>query len=158
MKVYISRHGEAVGTAPTDALRPLTERGREALLAHWQTLKDSGVMLSALVVSPYLRAQQTADCIDQVYGGLKRVECDALVPDASPLVLLEWLMRNPVADNSVLVSHMPLVAQLTAVWTGTTDRIGYNVGTVASLDVDVAAAAGARLLWLRSPGESAAGR
>ena len=53
---------------------------------------------------------------------------------------------------------MPLVAQLTASWTGSAERIGFNVGTVASLDVDVAAAGGARLLWLRSPGEAVAGR
>ncbi|MCK0152280.1 phosphohistidine phosphatase SixA [Alcanivorax sp. S6407] len=158
MKLFISRHGEAVGTAATDALRPLTERGREALLAHWQQLKDSGVSISNLVVSPYLRAQQTADCIAQVYGGLKRQDCDELIPEASPLLLLNWLLANPVQDNTVLVSHMPLVAQLTGVWTGSTDRIGYTVGTVACLDVDVAAAAGARLLWMCSPGESVAGR
>ena len=158
MKVYISRHGEAVGTAPTDALRALTERGRASLLDHWQQFKDSGLPVSGLVVSPYVRAQQTADCISQVYGGLKRRDCDELVPEASPLQLLAWLMANPVVENTVLVSHMPLVAQLTGVWTGSRDRIGFAVGTVACLDVDVAAADGARLLWLCSPGESLAGR
>lgn len=158
MKLFISRHGEAVGVAATDALRALTERGRESLLSHWQQLKDSGVVLTGLVVSPYVRAQQTADCIAQVYGGLKRVDCDELIPEASPQRFLEWLMANPVGENTVMVSHMPLVAQLTGLWTGTLDRIGYSVGTVACLDVDVAAADGARLLWLCSPGESLAGR
>ena len=28
MRVYLCRHGEAVAQAPTDAERPLTERGR----------------------------------------------------------------------------------------------------------------------------------
>lgn len=158
MKLLISRHGEAVGVAPTDALRPLTERGREALLAHWQELKQNGVRVSSLVVSPFVRAQQTADYIDQVFGGVKRVDCDQLVPEASPQALLEWLLANPVSENTVLVSHMPLVAQLTALWTGSTNRIGFAVGTVACLDVDVAAASGARLLWMCSPGESIAGR
>ncbi len=114
--------------------------------------------VSGLLVSPYLRAQQTADCIDQVYGGLMRINCDELVPEASPALLLDWLLANPVSENTVLVSHMPLVAQLTAVWTGSTARIGYTVGTVACLDVDVAAASGARLLWMCSPGESLVGR
>ncbi len=158
MKLFISRHGEAVGTASSDALRPLTERGRGDLLAHWEQLKRNGVSVSGLLVSPFLRAQQTADCIDQVFGGLKRVDCDQLVPEASPLGLLDWLMANPLSDNTVLVSHMPLVAQLTGLWTGSTSRIAFAVGTVACLDVDVAAASGARLLWLCSPGESMAGR
>lgn len=158
MRLYISRHGEAVGTAATDAERALTERGREALVDHWQRLKASGVRVSGLLVSPYLRAQQTADCIAKVYDGLKRQECAELVPEASPHRLLEWLLLNPVGEETVLVSHMPLVAQLTGVWTGSVDRIGYAVGTVSCLDVDVAAAEGARLIWMCSPGESLAGR
>ena len=158
MRLFISRHGEAVGSAATDALRPLTERGQRDLVTHWQGLKESGVNLSGMVVSPYLRAQQTADCIAEVYSGLPRTDCDELVPEASPLLLLNSLLANPVAENTVLVSHMPLVAQLVGMWTGSTDRIGFAVGTVACLDVDVAAVAGARLLWLCSPGESLAGR
>ena len=158
MKLYLSRHGQAVSRAPTDAQRPLTETGRAALLAHWQGMRDSGIAVSALIASPFVRAQQTADCIDQVYGGLPRQTCEQLVPDANPQALFDWLLANPPADNAVLVSHMPLVAQLTASWTSSVERIGFNVGTVACLDVEVAAAAGARLLWLRSPGEAVSGR
>ncbi len=158
MKLYLSRHGQAVSQAATDALRPLTEAGRAALLSHWQSLQGRGVQINGLIVSPYLRAQQTADCIDQVYGGLPRQTCEQLVPDANPQALFDWLLANPPGDNAVLVSHMPLVAQLTASWTGSVERIGFNVGTVACLDVEVAAAAGARLLWLRSPGEAVSGR
>lgn len=158
MRLYLSRHGQAVSQAATDAQRPLTESGRAALLAHWQLMRSNGIAVAALIASPYVRAQQTADCIEQVYGSLPRRTCDQLVPDAHPGELFEWLLANPPVDNTVLVSHMPLVAQLTASWTGSMDRIGFNVGTVASLDVDVAAAGGARLLWLRSPGEAVAGR
>ena len=67
MKLYLSRHGQAVSQAATDALRPLTEAGRAALLSHWQSLQGRGVQINGLIVSPYLRAQQTADCIAQVY-------------------------------------------------------------------------------------------
>lgn len=158
MRLYLSRHGQAVSQAATDAERPLTETGRVALLAHWQLMRDSGVAVSALLTSPYVRAEQTADCIEQVYAGLARGACAALVPDAPPQALFDWLLVNPPRDNTVLVSHMPLVAQLTASWTGSAERIAFNVGTVACLDVDVAAAGGARLLWLRSPGEAVVGR
>jgi phosphohistidine phosphatase len=93
-------------------------------------MRDSGIAVSALIASPFVRAQQTADCIDQVYGGLPRQTCEQLVPDANPQALFDWLLANPPADNAVLVSHMPLVAQLTASWTGSVERIGFNVGTV----------------------------
>ena len=158
MRLYLSRHGQAVSRAATDAERPLTEGGRAALLAHWQIMRDNGITVSALISSPFVRARQTADCIDQVYGGLPRMICDQLVPEAHPQALFDWLLANPPVDSAVLVSHMPLVSQLTASWTGARERIGFNVGTVACLAVDVAAADGARLLWLRSPGETVAGR
>ena len=61
MKLYLSRHGQAVSRAPTDAQRPLTETGRAALLAHWQGMRDSGIAVSALIASPFVRAQQTWD-------------------------------------------------------------------------------------------------
>ena len=148
MRLYISRHGEAVGTAATDAERALTERGREALVDHWQRLKASGVRVSGLLVSPYLRAQQTADCIAKVYDGLKRQECAELVPEASPHRLLEWLLLNPVGEETVLVSHMPLVATLTGLLTeGVGSRVPYGTGSVACLDIDVIAPSGGRLIW-----------
>ena len=81
MKLYLSRHGQAVSQAATDALRPLTEAGRASLLSHWQSLQGRGVQISGLIVSPYLRAQQTADCIAQVYSGLSRQECPYLTPE-----------------------------------------------------------------------------
>lgn len=131
MKLYLSRHGQAVAQAETDALRPLTEAGQAALLSHWQSLQERGVQISGLIVSPYLRAQQTADCIAQVYPGLPRQECPYLTPDSPPKALFDWLLANPPAADSVLVSHMPLVSQLTASWTGVSERVGFNVGTVA---------------------------
>ncbi|KZY30083.1 histidine phosphatase [Alcanivorax sp. HI0083] len=158
MKLYLCRHGQAVSQAATDALRPLTEAGQAALLSHWQSLQGRGVQVSGLIVSPYLRAQQTADCIAQVYSGLSRQECPYLTPDSHPQALFDWLLANPPASNMVLVSHMPLVSQLTAKWTGVPERVGFNVGTVACFDVDVTAANGAQLLWLCSPGEELASR
>ena len=129
----------------TDALRPLTEAGRAALLSHWQSLQDRGVQINGLIVSPYLRAQQTADCIAQVYSGLSRQECPYLTPDSQPLALFDWLLANPQAPNTVLVSQMPLVSQLTAKWTGVPEPVGVNAARDACFAVDVPAAQSAPL-------------
>ena len=64
----------------------------------------------------------------------------------------DWLIEQPSCENLVLVSHMPLVSLLSALWVGEPrSRPGFRVGSVAAFDVDVAAAGGARLLWLRAP-------
>ena len=70
MRVYLCRHGEAVAQAPTDAERPLTERGRLEVMALWQRLREEGVTVDRLIASPYRRAQQTALCIARAYGGM----------------------------------------------------------------------------------------
>ncbi|MCH2555849.1 phosphohistidine phosphatase SixA [Alloalcanivorax sp. C16-1] len=153
MRVYLCRHGEAVAQAPTDAERPLTERGRLEVMALWQDLRAEGVRMERLIASPYRRAQQTALCIARAFGGQEQEACGWLVPEARPQAFLDWLIQQPEQDNTVLVSHMPLVSLLTAAWIGEpTARPAFRVGTVAALDVEVAAPGGARLLWMRGPG------
>lgn len=153
MIVYLCRHGEAVAKAPTDAERPLTERGEAEVMALWQDLRAEGVRIDRLIASPYRRAQQTALCIARAYGGMDQEACGYLVPEANPEQFLDWLLGQPEVDHLALVSHMPLVSLLTATWIGDpASRPGFRVGAVACLDVDVAAAGGARLLWMRAPG------
>lgn len=153
MNVYLCRHGEAVAQAPTDAERPLTERGQAEVLSLWQDLRAEGVRIDRLVASPYRRAQQTALCIARAYGGMDQEACGYLVPEATPEQFLNWLIAQQDVDNLVLVSHMPMVSLLTAAWVGDpSSRPGFRVGAVACLDVEVAAAGGARLCWMRAPG------
>lgn len=156
MKLYISRHGEAQPHAQTDALRPLTESGKQVLRSHWQSLGESGVAPSSLWVSPYLRAQQTATCIEEVCGSLPRNDADWLVPSSSPSNVFSQLQALPLEENSVLVSHMPLVAHLVAEWAGLPRRIGFVEGMLVCLEVDAMMAGGASLRWLHCPGEQRA--
>ncbi|MEP4523850.1 MAG: phosphohistidine phosphatase SixA, partial [Alloalcanivorax venustensis] len=118
MRVYLCRHGEAVAQAPTDAERPLTERGRLEVMALWQRLREEGVTVDRLIASPYRRAQQTALCIARAYGGMDQEACGYLVPEAAPEQFLDWLIEQPPCENLVLVSHMPLVSLLSALWVG----------------------------------------
>lgn len=152
MRLYIVRHGEAQRQAPTDAERALTERGRAQVQALWWNLLGEGVSVNQLVSSPFLRARQTADVIAGLCPGAERSEQALLVPEASPTAVMNWLLEEPSTDGLVLVSHMPLVGQLTgALVESGAARVPFSVGTVACLDLDVAAIGGARLLWLRAP-------
>ncbi len=108
MKLWILRHGEAEGHARTDAERNLTEHGRAEVLQSAAHLIDQPI--SAIIASPYVRAQQTAYLVREALGFLPDIRTVPwLTPDGNPLQVLEQLDTD---DNVLLVSHQPLVGSL----------------------------------------------
>lgn len=147
MKLFIVRHGEAESQAPSDAERQLTARGVAALEGLWEGLAGQ-VKPTMLLVSPYVRAQQTADVIARYYPGVKRQTLDCITPDDDPRRVLAWLGQQADPDGWMLVSHMPLVALLTGLLTEADgSRVPFATGTVACLEMEVMAAGGGRLIW-----------
>ncbi|WP_300730745.1 phosphohistidine phosphatase SixA [Pseudomonas sp.] len=108
MKLWVMRHGEAEPRAATDAQRELTAHGREQVLRSAAFLK--GQPLDAILVSPYVRAQQTAKLVRDALGFKPAlVTVPWLTPDSDPGVALREL---PEAGNTLLVSHQPFVGDL----------------------------------------------
>ena len=108
MKLWILRHGEAEGHARTDAERNLTEHGRGEVLRSAAHL--IGQPISAIIASPYVRAQQTAQLVRDALGFEPQIRTVPwLTPDGNPLHVLEKLDTD---DNVLLVSHQPLVGSL----------------------------------------------
>ena len=108
MKVWILRHGEAEGHAPTDAERNLTEYGRAEVLRSAAHL--IGQPLGAIIASPYVRAQQTAQLVRDVLGFQPEIRTVPwLTPDGDVQRVLEKLDSD---DDVLLVSHQPLVGSL----------------------------------------------
>jgi len=108
MKLWVLRHGEAEGHARTDAERELTEHGRAEVLRSAAHL--IGQPVDAIIASPYVRAQQTAQLVRQALGfeaGIRTVPW--LTPEGNPLEVLNKLDSD---DNVLLVSHQPLVGSL----------------------------------------------
>ena len=111
MKVWILRHGEAEGHAPTDAERNLTEQGRAEVLHSAAHL--IGQRLDAIIASPYVRAQQSAQLVREALGFDAPIRTVPwLTPEGNPLQVLEKLDSD---DNVLLVSHQPLVGSLISV-------------------------------------------
>ncbi|MBI6631090.1 phosphohistidine phosphatase SixA [Pseudomonas paralactis] len=108
MKLWVLRHGEAQGHARTDAERNLTEHGRAEVLRSAAHL--IGQPLSAIIASPYVRAQQTAQLVREVLG-FEPAICTVpwLTPDGDVQQVLRELDTD---DNVLLVSHQPLVGSL----------------------------------------------
>lgn len=108
MKLWVLRHGEAESHAPSDAQRNLTECGREEVLHSAAHL--IGQPISAIIASPYVRAQQTAQLVREALGFVPEIRTVSwLTPDGNPLQVLEKLDTD---DNVLLVSHQPLVGNL----------------------------------------------
>lgn len=108
MKLWILRHGEAQAHARTDAERNLTEHGRDEVLRSAAHL--IGEPLSAIIASPYARAQQTANLVREVLGFAPEIRTVSwLTPEGNPAQVLEKLDTD---DNVLLVSHQPLVGSL----------------------------------------------
>jgi phosphohistidine phosphatase len=108
VKLWILRHGEAEGHARTDAERKLTELGRAEVLRSAAHL--IGQPISAIIASPYVRAQQTAHLVREALGFAPDIRTVPwLTPDCNPQQALEKLDTD---DNVLLVSHQPLVGSL----------------------------------------------
>ena len=106
------RHGEAELMARSDAERNLTDRGLREVRAQAQRL--SGQSALQLLVSPYLRAQQTMQLVREVAGlGQTPQTVDWLVPETHPQQVLEQLQAYDA--DLLLVAHQPLLGRLAGV-------------------------------------------
>jgi phosphohistidine phosphatase len=113
MELLLVRHGIAVerGTVADDSLRPLTPEGRERMAEAARGLARL-VTPQVILSSPWLRAMQTAEVLQEVYG-LGRVRaCEALASADFDAVIdaANETDASPVA----LVGHEPWMSELLA--------------------------------------------
>jgi phosphohistidine phosphatase len=110
VKLWLLRHGEAEPSARTDALRNLTAHGRQQAREAAEHLQ--GRALQVVLVSPYVRAQQTADLACKVLGFTgTRQTVSWLTPDSDLRQALRELDGYAV-DELLLVTHQPFVGAL----------------------------------------------
>lgn len=110
MKLWLLRHGEAEPQARTDAERNLTEGGRRDVRRSATFLR--GKALQTVLVSPFQRAQQTADEVCKALGfsGLRET-VDWATPESDLKEALCGLDLRSEHDL-LLVTHQPFVGNL----------------------------------------------
>jgi phosphohistidine phosphatase len=111
--LWIMRHGLAESQFESDFTRALSLKGKkEALSVAQQLVDNENILPDKMLVSPFLRAQETADI---VHNHLAMSEAykneDLLVHYADPKLLGDFLLSCEHA-NLLVVSHMPIVAEL----------------------------------------------
>lgn len=141
MQLLILRHGEAEARAATDAERALTPRGQQQAQAVGQWLASQGLRPDVVVSSPYRRAQETAAAVlagAAWAAALPTVTCEALVPEGDPRQVERWLAARP-EPLILVVSHMPLVAQLLSWLDGgvLTEGVGFGLAELRGLELPV---------------------
>lgn len=153
MQIFIMRHGEAAIDAASDALRPLTERGkRESIeMAEWMT--KQGHTIDYVLVSPYLRAQQTLDAVKADLVLPNKIETDeGLIPGGNPSHIAHYLraLGDTGYKNILVISHLPLVGYVVAELCPAVCAPMFSTSTIACVDFDLSKGTGG-LLWQVSP-------
>lgn len=119
MQLVIVRHAIAMDRGKfsemedDDRRRPLTDKGRDRMDRGAQGLASLVPEVDLLATSPLTRARQTAEILERHLQVGESVVIDALVPEASPGALLDWLEDLDTEPERVaVVGHEPHLSTL----------------------------------------------
>ncbi|QYK03836.1 phosphohistidine phosphatase SixA [Shewanella zhangzhouensis] len=116
MQLFLMRHGEAGYQAQSDRDRTLTDTGRYHTRLMSNFLNRLVTDFDLVLVSPYLRAQQTWQEVATHFPEPRKwVTADELVPSADPATAASLILayaEQYKADKVLVISHMPLLGYL----------------------------------------------
>ncbi|USR63493.1 phosphohistidine phosphatase SixA [Providencia stuartii] len=155
MQVYIMRHGDAALHAPSDAERPLTQKGidESILMAKW--LKNRGIEIDTVLVSPYLRALQTEKIVgEHLKLPLKNEVLAQLTPGGNAAFVADHIRDLAVtgATAILVVSHLPLVGYLVSQLCPQKEPPMFTTSTIACIELDLAFQK-SDVEWMLSPSQ-----
>lgn len=115
MQVFIMRHGDAALDAASDSVRPLTACGYDESrqMATW--LKGQKVDIKRVLVSPFLRAEQTLGVVGEAMNLPDSVDVlPELTPSGDVGIVNAYLqvLANEGVATVLVISHLPLVGYL----------------------------------------------
>lgn len=150
MNIWVMRHGEAAFNAKTDKERTLTEYGQKTAFEQGQVLgkyfENQSVKLDKVLVSPYLRTQQTWANVREGIQAVSSVQSfanldsvvetwDGITPSGSTLVVEDYLrfLQEEGAKNVLLISHLPLVYDLVEALTQRNASVHFHPAVIAEI-------------------------
>lgn len=145
MKLYVMRHGEAcsptlcAGVLQADHERELTAHGHQEATTAGEWLAEHAPKLDLVIVSPYVRAQQTWQEVAHHVTAEVIETSTEITPDgdaeAFASALLARLQIEP-AEHVLLVSHMPFVCYLTSYLDRSVQPPLFPTAGIAQLDLE----------------------
>lgn len=136
--ILIMRHGEATAMQANDSARHLTQVGQSEAekMGLWLA---KNYMPDALLVSPYTRAQQTAEGVAKKNVFKFSETTSDIIPEGKPQVAADYLetliAAHPQCNTWLIVAHMPIVSYLVDQLSPGNMPI-FNTGAVAVINYD----------------------
>lgn len=150
MKVFIMRHGEAEYFASSDPERQLTQAGIDTSAEVAKNCAGKGFnQFDCVLVSPYVRAQQTWETISSTFTAQNIETCDDITPYGQSEDVYEFvcaLAETKSYQSILLVSHLPLVGYLTSEFAQGMAPPMFPTSGLACIEFDVEQRRG-ELLW-----------
>ena len=116
MQLILWRHADAEDDAVSDLARALTPKGlrQAAQMAAW-FMTQAGPDLTGwkIIVSPAMRAQQTAAALS-TKSGIKPATVASIAPEATSDDILQAAGWPDSADNVIVVGHQPTLGLVIA--------------------------------------------
>jgi len=113
MDLLLLRHADALESAASDLVRPLSPKGHRQAAEVAQRLQASTHQPSLILSSPALRTMETATVVAAVLK-LKVIACPWALPGMSPEAAVEALASYRASDRVLLVGHQPDISLLAA--------------------------------------------
>lgn len=148
------RHGHAEPFGyEHDSERALTTQGYEEVRSTAEQFSTFDEDFDAIFVSPFLRAQQTANEFIKVLGSQSLPQTlDSITPSAKELDVALWLNELPF-ESVLLVTHQPFAYQLLDMLADEPLPSSFQMttATIAALEGELFATACCQFRWAVSP-------
>jgi phosphohistidine phosphatase len=134
LEIHLLRHAHAGDPAKwtgPDTQRPLSAKGRKQAQRLGALLEEQGIEPDAIVSSPRIRAQETAELVAEALG--MTVTLDDRLAGPLDLATIEAIAADARAGSLMLVGHDPDFTQLLRELVGG-DGLEMKKGTLATID------------------------
>lgn len=158
MNLYLIRHAIAEEESPSgeDSQRVLTDKGAKKMRNIAKGLKTLGIEFDYILTSPYIRAEQTAQILGDVFKIKKHIVISQnLAPMGDPDLLLAEINEKYSVNSLAIVGHEPYLSTLVSLLTagGSPLEMTFKKGGVCHLTTDdLHHTRKATLEWLLTPG------
>ncbi len=134
--LWIMRHGLAENEFDSDFNRALSSYGYQQAANIAEQLIADNADIENMIVSPFKRTQETATCVHNKLGLTKAFKTDDLLVHFADHQLLGDYLLAFDKPSVMIVSHMPIVANLTQYLVPNCEIFGYQTAQTVKVSFD----------------------
>lgn len=142
LEVLLVRHAKSFydwAKYPTDAERPLSEKGRKRQIKVAKGMKKSHLTFDLAWVSPYRRAQETLEIIQEtMHASVPIKVVNELIPGGDEEEVFNLLQDQVLSTPKLrllLVSHNPLISTLVELLASSNITLDMSTSDVAHCEI-----------------------